>query len=474
MEEASPVRLRKGPPGSAAGGITLPRATLGWVLCLLALIGAWASTYQGWLIVGLALAAAGALIAATCRLSWLLAFVVLAAFASRFSVSVAGFHVRPEHVASLGLLVGVLLKGEASGLGRALFSRPASYLGLFVAYGTVISALFAPHFRDSVAILAWLLLDWLLLGALLTLKIDSRAVGRWLSLGVVCSSIYALAAWANAMVRGGVAGVQRSQESAVPAAFAFSSEANILAGLLTLCALALFYWHGSRRLIVVTFALAAIPVTQTRAAMLAVVVALPTLFLVAANHAVRRRIAGVVAVAVAVAFTLTATGAPFVGGLFAKFGALETSSTNIAYRTRVGGIAIDDLDSYQSWIFGLGVNSFGQRHFDPSRPGQHVAAYLSNLPLQILYDTGIVGVATVVSLLVYCLRVTKSRLALPMVLAYLVLSSATSPFWFAFTWLFVAMGVSDVDREKRDGAWIDAPTHEVLGRQGMKAYAQFP
>lgn len=436
------MRSRDALDGRVAGGATWRGATFGVIAGSLTLVASWASAHQGPIVVGLAWIVAGVVVTATCRTEWLVALVVLAAFASRFSVLVAGFHVRPEHVATLALVLGVLLRGDPTRLGRALFTRPASYLGTLVAYGAISSALFAPNFRESMAILAWLFLDWLLLASLLTIQPDSAMVTKWLSVGVVGSSAYALLAWLNAVTRGGLVGIQRSQESPVPAAFGFSSEANILAGLLTLCVLVLIAARGRRRLIVVALALGAIPVTQTRAAMLAIAVALPALFLTAANDIVRKRMVAIAAVTVALGVALTLAGANLAGPLFSKFGALDSSSTNIAYRTRLSSLALGDLDSLQSWVFGLGVNSFGQRHLDPSRPGEHAAAYLSNLPLQILYDTGIVGVAIVVALLVYCLRITRSRLAFPMVLGYLVLSSATSPFWFAFTWLFVAMSVS--------------------------------
>ena len=93
-------------------------------------------------------------------------------------------------------------------------------------------------------------------------------------------------------------------------------------------------------------------------------------------------------------------------------------------------------------ITGLGTNSFGQRHLEPTLPSKPTPAYLANLPLSVLYDSGIVGFLLLAGVLVTSLpRGRRSRArALGLFAVFLVASLATSSLWFATTWIFLARG----------------------------------
>jgi len=92
------------------------------------------------------------------------------------------------------------------------------------------------------------------------------------------------------------------------------------------------------------------------------------------------------------------------------------------------------------WIVGNGVNTFGQRHDDPTQPG--VPGYISSLPVQVLYDTGIAGVGLLVAFLVLVYRripVHRRSLAIPVAVAIGITSTFTSTLWFTTTWLMLAL-----------------------------------
>jgi hypothetical protein len=112
-------------------------------------------------------------------------------------------------------------------------------------------------------------------------------------------------------------------------------------------------------------------------------------------------------------------------------------------RVETAETAMDDLD-WANAITGLGANSFGQRHLEPTQPG--VPGYLGILPLQILYDAGLIGVALLGFAFAKLKPFERERRgrALGVTAAYLVAASATSPFWFGWTWLVIALAVLTV------------------------------
>jgi len=100
------------------------------------------------------------------------------------------------------------------------------------------------------------------------------------------------------------------------------------------------------------------------------------------------------------------------------------------------------------WI-GLGANSFGQRHADPSQSFR--SDYLGMLPFTVLYDAGLIGLAgfllfiagTVIHLLRW--RVAPVALAFAASLAIMLMSYVmTDALRFASNWILIgaALGLA--------------------------------
>ncbi len=387
------------------------------------------------------------------RLPLIVTGLVLSAFATRFSIDVVGLHVRPEHLATLILLLAILIRGRGGDFLRQGFRAPSVYLLLYVVYSTAISVLFSGSLSRSATILSWLFLDWVLFTSLLAASPSRRVIYNAIAWGSGLAATLASVQWVLATTTGQLFGVQRNLSESAPAAFGLSFEANILGGVLVLSALALFSapsqyvtrWHSFAGVL----ALAALPVTQTRAAVLGMGVGLIVLLLSSRSRSTKRRVRRTIAVASAIAAGLLIGGWQTWMLLLEKFlSILDFSSGNGAYRLVIQRLAFSDLHDATSWAFGLGTNSFSQRHLDPSRPGLDVEAYLGNLPLQLVYDTGIIGLCLVLLLafaLLHSSRFSGSSLAL--MASFVVVASATSPLWFATTWIFAALAALPRDTD---------------------------
>ena len=224
-------------------------------------------------------------------------------------------------------------------------------------------------------------------------------------------SVLAVAAYISASVGGPQYGVQPDPSYGGYAAYVTMFEANILAGIVTvwfLIAVAardrLPRW--SRRCLFVFGPLVPF-VTHTRSAILGGIVGF--VILLAADR--RTRVVGLriaaltllVLVSIVIwkpagftsAVTKFTTGAttlqdvPYAGtGLYAGTGEVRIDS----WKTAVG-----DLQGSR-WVFGLGTDSFGQRHYDPTRPDITRSDYLGNLPLELVYDAGVGGIAIAIAI----------------------------------------------------------------------------
>jgi hypothetical protein len=102
-------------------------------------------------------------------------------------------------------------------------------------------------------------------------------------------------------------------------------------------------------------------------------------------------------------------------------------------------MALEDMHGIH-WIVGNGINTFGQRHEDPTQKG--VPGYISSLPIQLLYDTGLVGVGLFLVFVVSLYRrVPRARLSLavPVGVSVSITMSFTSTLWFSTTWIIAAI-----------------------------------
>jgi hypothetical protein len=121
-----------------------------------------------------------------------------------------------------------------------------------------------------------------------------------------------------------------------------------------------------------------------------------------------------------------------------KFGSLGGQTTS--FRINNWQTAFGDLHGVH-WLIGLGTNSFGLRHIDPT--SVHAAAtrpgYISNLPLQALYETGVLGVLLLALACGFLVVRSRRRWRTAALLAcFLVVAVATSPFYLAYFWLLLA------------------------------------
>jgi hypothetical protein len=119
------------------------------------------------------------------------------------------------------------------------------------------------------------------------------------------------------------------------------------------------------------------------------------------------------------------------------------SDTNLAFRLIRVQQAIQDLAG-SPWL-GLGANSFGQRHGDPTQA--FLPDYLGVFPLTVLYDAGLIGFAGFLLFALWTIR-TIWRSARPERAAYLAsfavmitAYAATDAFRFAQNWLIIGAGV---------------------------------
>jgi len=439
----------------------------------------------------------------------LLVGVVLSSLLGRFSISVGEASVRPEHVATVALLVWMLFSPDRR---AALFGRLRDplvlLLGSWVAIGIVSTALFAPSRSASLPITVWLCADVVLLACLLAL-VDRMGVVElagvavvlpWAALGVVAVALAAegMSNW----------GVQFDTVFGVYAAYATAYEANVFASFVAAWALVLVWRSGPSLLLSISAAIVvplAILAAQTRASLVGLTCGLlamivmtwrswwrapawwrmlraPAFMLVGLAVVILVgpvKSFGHITPAVPFASSPTPTSSssptpaysspspspqraetprttPSAGPSLTPTPAPSTGSSlllperpdklthfgfgdNFEYRRLVTATALTDMSGAR-WVVGNGINTFGQRHDDPTLVG--VPGYISSLPVQLLYDTGIAGVAVFVAFIVVVLRRVppqRRSLAVPLLIALGITMSFTSSLWFSTTWLLIAI-----------------------------------
>jgi hypothetical protein len=395
-----------------------------------------------------AIAAIGALglaCASPAGIRFLLTALILSTFVTRFKFDVLGFHFRPENGLVLAAAVALVASSRSSHrLGAAARRAPVALLGLYVVWTGIVSAFIPPQPRASLAITGWLALDWLTLCVLVagfTSADEIEEMGtKWACVAfAVADLLYFVGP------RLGY-GVQKETVTGANAAYGLSYEANILGSTAAIWLfLAISSPKGlstwSRRLIL-PLGLFALIVSFTRAADVALAAGLAVWALLEGYRARRvlvRRLGPML-----VAATLLLAAIPSIGGpVLSKLTQVASvQSSTGAVRVAASAQALGDLAHF-NWVVGLGANSFGQRHTDATLPGQDVSGYLGVLPLELLYGEGVIGIAClcVAFLAIRPWRLKRPARALGLVVVYVVASLATSPFWFASSWLIMALAL---------------------------------
>lgn len=398
--------------------------------------------------------------------------MIVAFFVNRPAMSVGGFTVRLEVFVGVIAAVGVLLlplarprraPRDASPLRRGVGPRPgrrspatvgagslagvALLLFVWLAWNAMSSFLMSPSRGASLALVAWLTLNVI---SAFWIALQPEVIPfliRGLVAGGAVASVVALIAYSYANVFERVTfGVQPDPSYGGFAAYGTSLEANILAS--SVCLTGLLALANPHRLIgakLRAFATIAAPfaiiAAHTRAALLAFALGVAVLV-------ITRREARSLGINVAIIGACAALGGALLAsdaGL-AKFGNLfDTSGGTGAVRSTANAMALSDIRESRSLVTGLGFNSFGQRHFDPTLPGLDRPGYIAALPLQLLYDAGIVALFAVGACVVLVLAAHKRRgslsIAIALSSAYCVFSLATSTLWLFTTWMMVGLAL---------------------------------
>ena len=377
---------------------------------------------------------------------WIIGALVFSLFATRLVLDVGGLGVRPEHVMAVALFAHACVRSQPGAALRAMVHPAALWFGAFIAWSALISWFQAPNSMKSMLIVAWLASDWIILVAILALAPTPSELIRQ---GARCASIAAVVAIGLWLL--GVAGLTTFGTQAVPglafrSAYGLSFEANILAGLLMVWAFIALtdrrYLSPRLRTATVTLCVVAATLAYTRAAFVGFVFG-SLLWRLQAGKALRVPVGKLVVSTVAVV-SIAVAFPQHSSPLVARAGQLlDFASGTGAQRVSISTTAINDIHGVDI-LLGLGTNSYGQRHRDPSFPDTPTPGYLANYPLQVFYDGGLIGSLLLLGAFstVIPARGIRRRRALLVATVYLVSAIATSPSWLASTWYLFAIGAS--------------------------------
>lgn len=420
------------------------------------------------LVVGVALGTARGIAA-------LSSILIACTFVTRFKFAVAGVHLRLEDIAVIPLMCSLLAhlwrtNREEPPLSRrrgrlALCARhPASvFLLAYVIWSALISVLASPSVTASLRISAWLLLDWAIMISL-TAALPSRQamedVGwRWAMVAMLIADVlYVIGPQIGFGVQTASATLAGSKS-----AYGLSYEANILGSTAALWLFIRLSGQGRTREpagsyratnIVTWFGVCAVAmaliVSLTRAAVAAFFAGVAVLAIADVSHIRTRLIRRLSYVLIGAVLLLVLV--PSIGG------PVETKLANLTNLSRGSSVeridtaelALADLNGFH-WVLGLGMNSFGQRHYSPLQTSQEVTGYIGIFPLEVLYDTGVVGIILILGawLSLRPWRSPHRGRALGLSAVFLVCSVATSPFWLGSSWFLIGLGIaSDLTRRQ--------------------------
>ena len=425
-------RWREGAGLSKLGGV------------LLGIAVGWAIVAQPKLAVVL-LAAGACLAVQAIGLRRLFVVLIVMTFITRFRVVVGGFHFLPEHLVLVAALVSLAMSTRFSRALSVLRLPPVLLLGLFIAWAGIVSFLRAPDRVSSLAIVGWLALDWLILVFALSQVNGSETIERVGSAAAVGAAIAAIGLWLLSSAGLIAFGVQHDPLTGASAAYGLSFEANILASTLAIWLFLILTGSASARFRVIALCLlgTALLLSLTRAAIIGLVLGLVVWALFEGDVARRQALRAMVVAAAAIA--ILSVVAPTVARPFTtKLGAAAAFGSGTGeLRLESWTQALGDIHGPADLVMGLGLNTFGQRHLDPTAPELDRNYYLGNLPLEILYDTGLVGVLLLGAAFVTMrpLRRARPGRAVGLIVIYLACSIATSTFWFGSTWLLIAIAL---------------------------------
>lgn len=395
------------------------------------------------------------------RAERLAVLLVLSMFVTRLSGDVGGLTFRPEMFGGILAVISLLTqRGERRIAVPSAISIAAVLTWL--AGGILSSALNSPELGKSIGVIVWCGLS---VSSAVWVSQHPRLwplmlrVGAW---AAFASAVLSIAFWAAASAGVAEVGVQIDPTYGGYASFVTSIEANVLAGLLCLWGL-VAAWNPlgaigqiCRRALVLTAPIA-ILATHTRAALVAYVLGLVIVFV--ARRGARALVLGATGTGGVIGVVLLATSAD--SGLSKFTSLLDTSGGTGKLRLQVNGSALEEWLGSTQHLIGLGWNSFGQRHVDPTRPFLNIPGYIGNLPLQIIYDGGLLAlVAVAIAVLAVAWNALRTKTLAVMVMLsvpYLLFSLSTSVLWLFETWFWVGLAWGMQERSR------DVPSNDISG-----------
>lgn len=373
--------------------------------------------------------------------------LVLAMFVTRPVAEIGPTSVRPEIVVGAAALISILGDiVQRRKIPRFQFNL-FLVVYLWIAYLAVVSILHSVDVGKSISTLAWMAVC---ATAAFWISVNPDFIGLIVRSAVWVNFAVALAAillYGLSNISGYSIGAQFDPAYGGYAVYVLSIEANILGGLVciwsVICIADPLRQFSSRLRIAMLFiAPVAILATHTRGALLAFVLALAILGFTRGRIIASAAFVGVVCW---IGFSLATRYDP---GL-AKFATgLDFSGGTEIVRYTSWKVAWSDISSStENFVFGSGFNSFGQRHLDPTVPDMTRPSYLGNLPLQLLYDGGIITLL-VVSMVVFAVwrragRAIGFGVATAILVAYTTISIGTSVLWLLETWMLVGLAAAN-------------------------------
>jgi hypothetical protein len=133
-----------------------------------------------------------------------------------------------------------------------------------------------------------------------------------------------------------------------------------------------------------------------------------------------------------------------------KIGDVDFQGGTIGFRVTVAKLAAQEMHGVNLWL-GNGTNTFGLRHDQPGTPG--ISGHIIMLPVQVLYDGGIVGLGLLIAVFVtvfVCVPRPRKPAAAGLLASYLLSATLTSMFWFAITWILIAVVLRPLRDDERE------------------------
>lgn len=372
--------------------------------------------------------------------------LIIASAITYLRLPVGGVNLLLDTVLVPAGLLSFMAHGHLGAFSRQ-FRRPEiQLLIVYLALNYAASLAFSPDKASSLNICIWLTLNLVIVAlALAVFEDDKQALYRRMYVGAFIVVATGVGGWALAVTTGNAMGAVLDPVAGLRAR-GVSFEPNILAGSAAMWVFILL--TQQRRLrkgewLFIALAVAAIPLSTTRSALVALAAGLGVFALrmgVRVLRLVPVLLAGVVALMI-LQMALPST----LLSITDKFGDMRFTNQTSSYRLNSWVAAVQEMRD-TDWLVGKGTNSFGQRHFDPTRPGERLPYYLGNLPLATVYDVGLIGFAVLITVaLVLVVRGGPDRhLARrgAALVTFLLLSIGTSPFYFSFYWLFIALALA--------------------------------